>query len=100
MHAALDDDLGIDSRRLAGKLERVTDVVRNLLYLGDLIVVRQDERITLGGETVIGRGSVIGGSVWLTTSVPPYTRVTLAGEQLRFESRTAPARTGPGDGAA
>ena len=43
----------------------------------------------LGGTTVIGRGSVIGGSVWLTTSVPAFTRVTLAGEQLRFEPRSA-----------
>ena len=25
----------------------------------------------LGGDTVVGRGSVIGGNVWLTTSVPP-----------------------------
>jgi serine O-acetyltransferase len=25
----------------------------------------------LGGETVIGRGSVIGGNVWLTASIPP-----------------------------
>ncbi|HMM33700.1 MAG TPA: serine acetyltransferase, partial [Thermoanaerobaculia bacterium] len=46
----------------------------------------------LGGSTVIGCGSVIGGSVWLTTSVPAFTRVTLAGEQLRFEPRTPPAR--------
>jgi serine O-acetyltransferase len=30
----------------------------------------------LGGETVIGRGSVVGGNVWLTESVPPYTQVT------------------------
>jgi serine O-acetyltransferase len=52
----------------------------------------------LGGTTVIGQGSVIGGSVWLTTSVPPWTRVTLAGEQLRFETRVAPARSPtPGD---
>jgi serine O-acetyltransferase len=29
----------------------------------------------LGGETVIGKGSVIGGNVWLTHSVPPYTKV-------------------------
>jgi serine O-acetyltransferase len=29
----------------------------------------------LGGETVIGRGSVIGGNVWLTTSVPPDSTV-------------------------
>ena len=29
----------------------------------------------LGGDTRIGRGSVIGGNVWLTHSVPPYSRV-------------------------
>jgi serine O-acetyltransferase len=29
----------------------------------------------LGGETVIGRGCTIGGNVWLTESVPPYTMV-------------------------
>ena len=29
----------------------------------------------LGGDTVIGKGSVIGGNVWLTHSVPPASRV-------------------------
>ena len=29
----------------------------------------------LGGETVIGAGSVVGGNVWLTESVPPGSRV-------------------------
>jgi len=29
----------------------------------------------LGGETVIGHDSVIGGNVWLTQSVPPFSRV-------------------------
>ncbi len=29
----------------------------------------------LGGDTVIGHDSVIGGNVWLTESVPPYTKV-------------------------
>lgn len=29
----------------------------------------------LGGETVIGKGAIIGGNVWLTRSVPPGTRV-------------------------
>ncbi|MGI6349459.1 MAG: serine O-acetyltransferase EpsC [Eubacteriales bacterium] len=29
----------------------------------------------LGGDTRIGRGSIIGGNVWLTESVPPYSRV-------------------------
>ncbi len=29
----------------------------------------------LGGDVTIGKGSVIGGNVWLTSSVPPYTTV-------------------------
>ena len=29
----------------------------------------------LGGNTVIGHDTVIGGNVWLTESVPPYSRV-------------------------
>ena len=53
-------------------------------------VIIYAEATILGGETVLGRGSVIGGSVWLTTSVPPRTRVTIAGDQLRFEPRTVP----------
>jgi serine O-acetyltransferase len=37
----------------------------------------------LGGETVIGRGCTIGGSVWLTASVPADTMVyTRTGEQI------------------
>jgi len=31
----------------------------------------------LGGETVIGARSVIGGNVWLTESVPPDTKVLM-----------------------
>src|ERR1700749_515598 len=38
----------------------------------------------LGGETVIGRGSVIGGTVWLTPSVPPGTRVLQDSPKLRI----------------
>lgn len=30
----------------------------------------------LGGETIIGKGSIIGGNVWITESVPPYSRIT------------------------
>ena len=36
----------------------------------------------LGGNTVVGTGSTIGGNVWITESVPPYTVVyTNSGEQ-------------------
>jgi len=36
---------------------------------------------TILGNTTIGRGSIIGGNVWLTTSVAPYTKVVLSREQ-------------------
>ncbi|MBI1367505.1 MAG: serine acetyltransferase [Planctomycetes bacterium] len=42
--------------------------------------------IVLGGATIIGRGSVIGGSVFLTKSVPPNHYVTLKSPELRFRS--------------
>lgn len=29
----------------------------------------------LGGDTTIGRGSVIGGNVWITESVPPFSKI-------------------------
>jgi serine O-acetyltransferase len=38
----------------------------------------------LGGDTVIGRGSVIGGNVWLTESVPPGTRVLIETPRLIY----------------
>ena len=41
---------------------------------------------TLLGRITIGKGSTIGGDVWLTFSVPPGTRVTQAhGRDGRFE---------------
>ncbi len=36
----------------------------------------------LGGDTVVGQGSVVGGNVWLTESVPPYTQVTMESPKL------------------
>lgn len=38
----------------------------------------------LGGDTVVGRGSVIGGNVWLTQSVPPGSRVVQNSQQHRI----------------
>ncbi len=33
------------------------------------------QAVILGGETVVGHHSIIGGNVWLTESVPPYSFV-------------------------
>jgi len=38
----------------------------------------------LGGETVIGKGSIIGGNVWLTESVAPSSRVYYSSEGQQF----------------
>ena len=38
--------------------------------------------VILGGETVIGTGSVIGGNVWLISSVAPYSKVYYTPENL------------------
>jgi serine O-acetyltransferase len=43
--------------------------------IGDDVVIYANATI-LGGDTVIGRGCRIGGNVWLTRSVPPYSVVT------------------------
>jgi serine O-acetyltransferase len=38
----------------------------------------------LGGDTAIGKGSIIGGNVWLTRSVPPHTKVLIDPPYLVF----------------
>ena len=43
--------------------------------LEDDVVIYANATI-LGGETIIGRGSVVGGNAFVTASVPPGTRVT------------------------
>jgi len=41
----------------------------------------------LGGNTIIQKGSIIGGNVWLTRSVPPYTTVTIDSPYLIFKHK-------------
>jgi len=45
----------------------------------------------LGAGTVVGHHSVIGGNVWLTHSVEPYSRVTIKDPDLLFRSRNEPS---------
>ncbi len=46
--------------------------------IGNRVIIYANATI-LGGDTVIGDGSVIGGSVWLTKSVPPNSTVYYSG---------------------
>jgi serine O-acetyltransferase len=49
----------------------------------------------LGGDTVIGARSVIGGNVWITESVPPDTRVVMEAPRLIYKARNGKT---PGNG--
>ena len=50
------------------------------LPLGEVLL----EPTILGGDTVIGARSVIGGNVWITKSVPPDTRVIMETPKLVY----------------
>ena len=56
----------------------------------DHVVVYANATI-LGGRTVVGEGSVIGSSVWLTRSVAPRSTVTLKTPELRERRADEPA---------
>ncbi len=60
----------LGAARVNKRLERV----KRHPTIGDDVVIYANATI-LGGETVIGHGSRIGGNVWLTGSVPPYSVV-------------------------
>jgi serine O-acetyltransferase len=44
----------------------------------------------LGGSTIVGRHSTVGGNVWLTEPVPPYSLVTTENPKLVVRSKKAP----------
>ena len=50
--------------------------------IGDRVVIYA-QAIILGGETEIGEGSVIGGNTWITTSVPPNSKVYFDNKETR-----------------
>ncbi|CAM5222986.1 hypothetical protein UACE39S_06355 [Ureibacillus acetophenoni] len=49
-------------------------VSNDTLDIEDNVVIYAGATI-LGGDTKIGHDSVIGGNIWLTESVPPFSRV-------------------------
>ena len=73
-----------------GALSFATDAEGNLVRttkrhptIEDRVVVYANATI-LGGETIVGRGSVIGSSVWLTRSVAAGATVTMESPRLRI----------------
>lgn len=77
---ALSFDADAEGRLVRGKKRHPT--------LEDRVVIYANATL-LGGETVIGLGSVIGSSVWLTRSVAPGTTVTMESPALRIRGEGA-----------
>ncbi|MCX7983937.1 MAG: serine acetyltransferase [Bacteroidetes bacterium] len=55
-------------------------------------VVIYAQAVILGGETVVGHHSIIGGNVWLTHSVPPYS-VVYQEQQSHVHSKNVPGES-------
>jgi len=65
--------LGALSVRDRGRTDKVSVKKRHPTIEDDVIIYAN--ATILGGNTVIGRGSVVGGNAWITYSVPPGIRV-------------------------
>jgi serine O-acetyltransferase len=59
--------------------------------IGDRVVIYANATV-LGGQTLVGHDSVIGSSVWLTSSVEPFTTVIMEKPKLRIRSQQTPFR--------
>lgn len=55
-------------------VEKTMAMIKRHPTLEDGVVIYSNATI-LGGETVIGKGSIVGGNVWLIESIPPFSRV-------------------------
>jgi serine O-acetyltransferase len=70
----------------AARVNKRLENVKRHPTIGDDVVIYANATI-LGGHTVIGHGSRIGGNVWLTRSVPPYSVVTANARVERTSDR-------------
>jgi serine O-acetyltransferase len=58
--------------------DRATESRRRHPTIEDDVIIYANATI-LGGDTVVGRGAIVGGNCWVTRSVPPGGRVTVDG---------------------
>ena len=64
--------------------EKMRDKKRHPTIEDDVIIYANTT--VLGGQTIIGKGSIIGGNIWLTESVPPGTKVLLKRPELIYSN--------------
>jgi len=78
--------------------DRYRDTKRHPTIEDDVIIY--SNATILGGDTVIGARSIIGGNVWLTESVPPDTKVLLKRPELIYIGNGQQKAPGRGEGGA
>ena len=74
----------------AARVNKGLQSVKRHPTIGDHVVIYANATI-LGGDTVIGHGSRVGGNVWLTRSVPPYSVVMPTARVERRHGDSSPA---------
>jgi len=79
--------LGAKSFPLDEKGKPIKGIPRHPIIEDDVIIYAQ---ATILGRITIGRGSVIGGNVWVTNDLPPFSRV------VQFKARSAAFSDGGG----
>ena len=89
---------GVTLGALSFPLDSNGQVVRNTKRhptIEDRVVIYANATV-LGGSTTVGQGSVIGSSVWLTSSVDPNTTVMMEEPKLRMRNQShGTGGTGP-----
>ena len=89
---------GVTLGALSFPLDSNGHVVRNTKRhptIEDGVVIYANATV-LGGSTTVGQGSVIGSSVWLTSSVDPNTTVMMEEPKLRMRNQShGTGGTGP-----
>jgi serine O-acetyltransferase len=99
--AVLGDDVKLyQGVTLGGLSVRKEDAkVKRHPTIGDRVVIYAGATI-LGGDTVVGHDSVIGGNVWLTRSVPPFSKLTYRAPEAVEATAVGPVGEGPAEASA
>jgi len=73
---------------------RAAEATKRHPTIEDEVIIYANATI-LGGETVIGRGAVIGGNCWVTASVAPGARLTVEDPSPGVRRSSGPPRSSP-----
>ena len=79
-------DAALDERRCTNVVRRGPFEILTTRKLEYAIEIPAGATI-LGGDTVIGKGSVVGGNTWVVHSIPPRSRVVTSPQEQKIERK-------------